>query len=108
MAADLSSQMPNKQGPSRTSADFPGCLPAGLGPGPFGGGGSSPFARTKMASDISGSGGLTLSVPAIVAYPSTARTMGIVATRFVDAGVLPVYSQAPSFGSADKVLYLRR
>ena len=62
----------------------------------------------KMASDISGSGGLTLSVPAIVAYPSTARTMGIVATRFVDAGVLPVYSQAPSFGSADKALYLRR
>jgi len=30
------------------SADAPGCSPAGLGPGPFGGGGSSPFARTNL------------------------------------------------------------
>ncbi len=39
--------MPSTQGLSRTETDIRGRSSAGLGPGPFGGGGSSPFARTK-------------------------------------------------------------
>ena len=43
--------MPSKQGLSRTQTDIPGRSPAGLGTGPFGGGGSSPFARTRKAAE---------------------------------------------------------